>query len=110
MFDVITIGTVTRDVFLTSPLFKVLRDQAHLEKIGFKTGEAECFALGSKIEVKKPVMTIGGGAANAAVTFSRQGFRTAAVLKIGDDESGDAIIKHLKKEKVAPLAVRDKKE
>jgi len=53
MFDVIAIGTATRDVFLISPLFKVLRDPKHLEKIGFKTGEAQCFALGAKVEVKK---------------------------------------------------------
>ncbi len=110
MFDVITIGTATRDIFLTSPLFKVLKDPVHLEKIGFKTGEAECFALGSKLEVKKPVFTVGGGAANAAVTFARQGFRTAAVVKIGEDESGKAVLAHLKEEKVATLGGRDKKD
>ena len=91
MFDVITIGTATRDVFLTSNLFKVLKDPTHLKKLGFKTGEAECFALGSKIEVEKPTITVGGGAANAALTFSRQGLRTASVLRMGDDELSDSI-------------------
>lgn len=109
MFDVITIGTATRDVFLTSPLFKVLRDPKHLENLGFKTGEAEYFALGSKIEIDKPVHATGGGAANAAVTFSRQGLRTAAVVKIGDDELGDAIIRELKSERITSFAARDKK-
>ena len=53
-FDVITIGTATMDVFLTSRFFKVLKDRKHLEKIGFFVGEAQCFALGSKMEIDKP--------------------------------------------------------
>ena len=91
MYDVITIGTATQDVFLTSPAFKVLN-----------------FALGEKIEVDKPIFTTGGGAANAAVTFGRQGFKTNALIKIGFDESGNNILKELKKEKIAPLAIREK--
>jgi len=109
MYDVITIGTATRDVFVSGESFKVLKDPAHLKKIGFKTGEAECFALGSKIEVSKPVITLGGGAANTAVTFARQGFRTAALVKVGDDELGEGVIKTLKSEKVNPIAMIDKK-
>lgn len=108
MFDIITIGTATRDVFLRSTKFKVLRDPEHLKKLGFVTGEAECFALGGKLAVEAPVFAFGGGAANAGVTFARQGFKTGAVVKIGDDESGSALVAHLKKEKVTPLAARDK--
>lgn len=107
MLDVLTIGTATRDTFLQSPLFKVLKDPKHLEKLGFKTGEAECFALGSKIEVEQPRTVIGGGAANAAVTFARQGFKTAALIRIGNDEDGRAISAALKREKVQPLAIVD---
>ena len=107
-FDVITIGTATRDVFLTSPLFRVLKDPAHLKKIGFKTGEAECFALGSKIEIDEPHLTVGGGAANAAVTFGRQGFKTAALVKIGEDGAGEDVLKSLKREKVAAIPIIDK--
>ena len=88
MFDIITIGTATRDVFLTSPLFKVLRDKKHLPKIGFPTGEAQCFTLGGKIEINETVFTTGGGATNAAITFSRHGLKTAALIKIGRDETG----------------------
>ncbi len=109
MYDVITIGTATRDVFLTGESFKILKDPTHLKKIGFKTGEAECFALGAKIEVEKPVVTLGGGAANAGFTFARQGFRTAALIKIGDDGLGEELIKTLKSEKITPLAIVGKK-
>ncbi|MBI2278930.1 MAG: carbohydrate kinase family protein [Candidatus Brennerbacteria bacterium] len=109
MFDIITIGTATRDVFLRSPKFKVLRDPEHLKKLGFVTGEAECFALGSKLSVEAPVFAFGGGAVNAAVTFARQGLTTGALVKVGEDESGDALLAHLKREKITSFAARDKK-
>ena len=109
MFDVVTIGTATHDVFLASPLFKVVRDPEHLERLGFPTGEAQCFALGGKVEVPSPVFTIGGGAANASVTFARQGFKTAALAKIGKDQNARDILSDLKKESVMTLPVFDSK-
>lgn len=110
MFDIITIGTATRDVFLQSLELKVLRDPRHLREIGFSTGEAECFALGSKIGVEKPVFTVGGGAANAAVTFARQGLKTAALLRVGQDEEAEAVLKRLKSENITSFAVRARNE
>lgn len=107
MFDVITIGTATRDVFLRSNLFKVLKDAVHLRRIGFETGEAECFALGSKIEIEPPIFTVGGGAANAAVTFARQGFRTTSLFRIGNDYEGKQAIEYLKREKVRTFPAYD---
>ena len=116
MYDIITIGTATRDVFLTSPLFsaiggsvsggKVLKYQKYLSKMGFKTGEAQCFALGGKIEIGKPVLATGGGATNSAVTFSRQGLKTAALIKIGEDQAGKDILEELKKEKIDVLKLQ----
>ncbi len=103
MFDVITIGSATRDVFLKSSLFKVLRDPKHLENAGFPTGEAQCFALGSKITVDSFVRATGGDAANAAVTFARQGLKTAMVAKMGDDEVGREVAKELDAEAVTLL-------
>lgn len=103
MFDVITIGTATRDVFLGSPLFKVLNDPKHLATIGFETGEAQCFALGAKVKVDTFVSATGGDAANAAVTFARQGLKTATVIRMGDDESGHSIAKELADEKITIL-------
>jgi len=108
-FDVITIGTATKDIYLGSPLFKVFRDPSHLKKIGFKSGEAECFALGSKLEVETFVPTIGGGAVNTAVTFARQGLNAGALIRIGHDSAGDEILLELEKEKVKALPIFDKK-
>jgi ribokinase len=109
MYDVITIGSATRDVFIRSVSFKTVRARK-LEHIGFPTGEAECFPLGGKIEIQAPVFTIGGGAANAAVTFARQGLKTASLFKIGaDDEAGRAVLADLKKEKVVAMPIFDRR-
>src|SRR3989344_4491410 len=89
MFDIITIGTATRDVFLTSSFFKVFRDTEHLKKNGFPTGEAQCFTLGGKVEIDKPIFTTGGGGTNAATPFSRQGLKTTA-FAIKDKNKGTA--------------------
>jgi len=109
MYDIIAIGSATRDIFLTSPLFKVLRDPEHLKKIGFEGGEAQCFALGGKIEIGPLIFATGGGATNAAVSFSRQALKAAALIKIGSDRPGEAILNELKKEKIKPFVIKEKK-
>lgn len=109
MFDVLTIGTATRDVFLTSPYFTVLKDPEHLKKIGFIEGEATCFALGGKLDVGAPIFTTGGGATNAAVTFARHGLKAAAMLSLGNDENAKAVLADLTAEKVTPLVSYSKK-
>src|SRR3989338_1588175 len=109
MFDVLTIGTATRDVFLRSHLFRSIRDPQHLKAEGFPTGEAECFALGAKLEVDEIAFTTGGGAANTSVTFSRLGLRTGAFLTIGDDGLGDQIVRDIEREGVNVFSSRIKK-
>lgn len=109
MYDIITIGTATQDVFLKSSEFKYFKDTEHLKKLGFPMGEAGCFALGSKIEVGDIKVTYGGGAANAAVTFARQGFRTLSFIRVGRDEIGKSIVDNLKKEGIKLLVTEDKK-
>ena len=94
MFDIITIGSATRDVFLQSEEFKVVKDS------DFATGQAECFGLGSKIEIKKIVLTTGGGGTNTAVTFARQGLNTCCIGAIGNDYNGRELIDELKKENI----------
>lgn len=108
-FDVITIGTATQDTFLKSRFFNKIEDKKDLKNYGIISGEATCFGLGSKIEVDEPIVDIGGGAVSTAITFSRQGLKTAAVFKIGKDEAGKSIISRLKKEKVSAFPSYDKK-
>lgn len=86
---ILTMGAATRDVFLTSPAFTVIRSPQ------FSTGYGECVSLGSKIEVESCTLATGGGATNAAATFSHLGFPTSILAKIGTDEPGKGILEDL---------------
>lgn len=95
MFDVITIGSSTRDVLMRSEGFEI-RKHADSE-----TGLEQCFPLGSKLEVKDIVFATGGGGTNSAVTFARQGFKTACVGVVGEDITAQEILFELKNEGIA---------
>jgi ribokinase len=56
---------------------------------------------GSKTEAEIVSTHPGGGALNAAVSFARLGFETAALIKIGNDDRGAAIRKCLNDEKIS---------
>ena len=94
MFDIVSIGSATRDIFINADNFK------SLDTSDFSTGKALCFPLGSKIEIKKIVFTSGGGGTNAAVTFARQGLATACVGVVGSDLNGQEVLNELAKEDV----------
>lgn len=93
-YDVITIGTATRDAFVRSSKFSIRRDARSA------AGEMLCMPAGAKIEVPDLTFATGGGATNAAVTFARQGLRCACIAKIGDDVSGKEVRRGLMREKV----------
>lgn len=86
---VLTIGSASRDVFLLSKAFKIM------PMPGQPGVKAECVTLGAKIEVDDLTFATGGGATNAAVTFGRLGFPTAIMTRIGDDDSGRAVMADL---------------
>lgn len=65
----------------------------------FPTGAAECFSLGSKVELDELVFTTGGGGSNAAISLARQGYKTSLVARVGMDLGGKAIIEELHNEK-----------
>lgn len=97
MYDVISIGSATRDVFLK------LEDAETRKHADSPTGVEQCFPLGSKLEIKEIVLTTGGGGTNSAVTFGRQGFKTACVGVVGEDMAGEEILAELKKEGIEPI-------
>jgi len=100
MYDIITIGAATRDVFLVSDQFMAIKSKK------FATGMGECVALGSKIEIQEMVLTTGGGATNAAATFGSLGFRTATITRIGDDSIGKDVIEDISRFGVSTHLVR----
>ncbi|OHA50565.1 MAG: hypothetical protein A3A97_03280 [Candidatus Terrybacteria bacterium RIFCSPLOWO2_01_FULL_40_23] len=94
MTDFISIGSITRDVFMQSKGIRTVHSKR------FKTGAAECVPLGSKIEVNDIFYTVGGSAANAAVTFARQGFSSGCIGRLGEDVRASETKKVLAKEKL----------
>lgn len=88
-FDVVTIGSAVRDVYIHSDDFVT----AETDK--FESGREACFMLGGKIEVGQPIFGSGGGATNAAASFAHLGFRTGCVAKIGTDRAGEDVVDDL---------------
>jgi len=95
MYDVITMGSNTVDVFVHT-------DQSEVIKIRSSKGSEELisYPVGAKMLITKLLHNIGGNGANTAVSFSRLGLRTAYLGKIGSDDNGDKILNSLKKEGV----------
>ncbi|EKD23919.1 MAG: ribokinase family sugar kinase [uncultured bacterium] len=108
MYDIITIGTATRDVFIKSALFTNVHDPKHLKKLGFLDGDATCFMPGAKLEIEKPVFATGGGATNTATTFARMGLHVGIIGKIGIDDGGDRILAECRTEGIKSLIISDK--
>ncbi|MBI2068558.1 MAG: carbohydrate kinase family protein [Candidatus Yanofskybacteria bacterium] len=88
-FDIVAIGSATRDIFIGIDDFK------RIKSADFSTGEGLCFPFGSKLEIKKIVFASGGGGTNAAVTFARQGLRTACIGVVGNDFNGQELLNEL---------------
>ena len=89
MFDIITFGSASWDIFLKSKYFRVSKAKR------FITGKGICFNLGSKIETEDIYSFIGGGGTNTAATFRNQGFSTAYCGMVGNDLAGQEIISSL---------------
>lgn len=104
MFDIITIGSATHDVFIKPGESYLDEDRK------YKTGKAVCFSFESKIDVPELYFLTGGSAVNSAITFARQGLKAGALCKIGDDSRGQSIITRLEEEGVATsLVFKDSK-
>jgi ribokinase len=93
-FDIIAVGSATQDVFLASDSFRIVRD------VSFDVGQGICLPFGSKVGVDRIVFASGGGGTNAAVTFARQGYRTACIAAVGRDQNTPAILDELRREGV----------
>ncbi len=96
MYDVVSVGSATEDVFV----------KVHPKAVGKNV----CFVPGTKMEIDDMDYFIGGGATNSAVAFARLGLKTGILAAIGDDESGRAVLREMREEKVGTkLIIRSKK-
>lgn len=91
MFDIITFGSATWDVYIKPKKIQ------EIESEKFTTGKGVCFSSGSKVDIEEMRFFSGGGGTNTAATFARQGFKTAFCGMVGQDLSGEEIIKELKR-------------
>lgn len=94
MYDIVSIGSATQDVVLSADGFSII------ESADFNVGKGICLPFGSKVQIKKIVFSSGGGGTNAAVTFARQGMKTACIGVIGADPNGSVILDELRREGV----------
>lgn len=94
MLDVLSIGDCTVDVFLNLEEGNV--------KCNLKKQYCEiCFHYGDKIPVKEVIQIPGtGNAANMAIGSRRLGLKSSISTIVGNEGSGETIIKNFKKEKV----------
>lgn len=90
MYEVITFGSATRDLFLFSKQYVSLR---HKE---FPLGEGLCVGAGSKIYLDDIIFATGGGGTNAAATFAAQNLKVAYAGKVGLDAGGQNIVEELR--------------
>ena len=100
-FEVVTIGSATVDYFADT--------DSELIKIQTRTTTEEliAFPLGSKLLIKELNITTGGGGTNTAVAFSRLGFKTGYLGKIGDDSNGELVVKRLQEEGIRFIGPRE---
>ena len=82
MFDVISLGAATVDIFIKSPQLVI---QDNLLTIG----------RSSKNEMIDSLITSGGGATNTSVSFSRLGLNTGCVSLVGDDPLSEYVVHDL---------------
>ncbi len=90
------IGSATVDIIVLVRSGDVERMTMHNATSSFLLLEQ-----GRKFDAQSITRHIGGGAVNAAVAISRLGVDTAVLVKIGEDENGDAILARLADENVA---------
>nr|QBM01343.1 ADP-dependent ribose-1-phosphate kinase [uncultured archaeon] len=88
MYDVISFGSATEDIFVDTELHEIIKKKRHF--IGYPAG--------SKLLVKEINFFTGGGGSNTSVSFARLGLKTGYIGKLSDDITSKKILDEFKKE------------
>ena len=104
-YDVVTIGSSLEDVTFYTNECKLIKNKRDL-----LCKKMLAFEFGAKIGIEKIENSFGGGAANAAVSFSRLGMKTATICAIGKDQRGNKILKNFKGNNVETKYIQIHKE
>lgn len=94
MFDVITFGSATRDIFLKAKQFHIgdfKRDHIKKEIL---------LPFGLKVDIKEIHFHSGGGGTNTAATFAAQDLKVAYCGTIGQDPEGEEVLKELREKRI----------
>lgn len=94
MFDVITLGSATADVFVKTKRTEIIRHNHHQDV---------AFPIGGKILIDELHFDTGGGGTNSATAFARLGLKTGWVGKLGQDPNSKHLRDVLKKERITFL-------
>lgn len=86
MYDFITIGSATQDVFIQSDVASIVSVNRLDKKSEFMS-----FPYGAKTEISDFSKNLGGGAVNTASNFANLGFKTSTIIKLGCDELNNVI-------------------
>ncbi|MDD4902122.1 MAG: carbohydrate kinase family protein [Patescibacteria group bacterium] len=100
-YDFITVGGIVEDITFYTEEGVMIENKDDVLKqklVGFE--------LGAKIRIADVSHFPGGGANNAAVCFSKLGFKTALLAAVGEDEAGKKMIKNLADNKVDTRLVK----
>jgi len=98
MFDVISIGAATVDIFVKSESLQ-------------KSSRYISLKLSSKNEISDSLICSGGGATNSATTFSRLKLKSAVISLIGNDPLSEYVKGDLNKENIdTQFLVENKKD
>lgn len=89
MYDVITFGGATRDIFFKTTEGIIFPDPEDDQE------KMLAFKYGQKIITDDASFSFGGGAFNSAVCFSKMGLKAAPCMNIGRDESAKSIKERL---------------
>ena len=92
----ISIGTATVDYIIP------VSDKGKKETLTFEKGR--------KYEIQAPAMRAGGGALNAAVTFTRGGHETSLISEWGADAAGSFLEQRMRAEKIIPRIIISQKQ
>jgi len=104
MFDCITVGGASRDVFFMTSGGKTVKDPAR------SLGRLIGFPSGAKIIPETSDFTYGGGGTNTAVSLSRLGLDVASVVSVGTEGTGSLIVENLKAQGVDTKHILRNKE
>jgi len=100
MVSALTIGSAVFDII-------TIAADTDIEKVTLKNATSSFLMLeqGRKIEALSITQHVGGGAVNAAVAMARLGHQVSALVKMGQDPAGEAILERLTQEGIGTDAV-----